>query len=237
VPWGRLSAEGAVIVVSILLAFAVQAWWEQQQERRLEVERLSALSVEVAEAIRRIPDAEERILATLASHEALIRQFPGDSLASADSLIFWLGATGRPNAFDPPQTVLGDLMSSGGIQHVQADAVRLGIADYQLSLQVHAERLDVSWAIWMDRIQPYLEGRVPRVDRLRLGPYSVEENPVPFEASPFAPDYARLFADRVFESMLAERWMRLQQTEVALRTIESAATDLLELIDQDLKRD
>ena len=33
IPWLRVFAEGAVIVVSILLAFGIDAWWEGRQER------------------------------------------------------------------------------------------------------------------------------------------------------------------------------------------------------------
>jgi len=34
IPWPRIFAEGAAIIVSILLAFWIQAWWEglQRQE-------------------------------------------------------------------------------------------------------------------------------------------------------------------------------------------------------------
>ena len=34
VNWNRLLIEGLVIVVSILLAFAIDAWWDQQREAR-----------------------------------------------------------------------------------------------------------------------------------------------------------------------------------------------------------
>jgi hypothetical protein len=43
VPWVRIIAEGAAIVVSILLAFGIQAWWEGRQERRVELDILSGL--------------------------------------------------------------------------------------------------------------------------------------------------------------------------------------------------
>jgi hypothetical protein len=32
IPWPRILAEGGAIVVSILLAFGIQAWWEGAQE-------------------------------------------------------------------------------------------------------------------------------------------------------------------------------------------------------------
>jgi hypothetical protein len=43
VPWPRIFAEGVAIVVSILLAFAIQAWWERRQLEATRVELLSTL--------------------------------------------------------------------------------------------------------------------------------------------------------------------------------------------------
>ena len=43
IPWPRIFAEGTAIVVSILLAFAIEAWWEQRREEavyRAQVETL-----------------------------------------------------------------------------------------------------------------------------------------------------------------------------------------------------
>ena len=46
IPWKRLAVEAAAIVVSILLAFAIDAWWDEQQERAEERELLHSLHVE-----------------------------------------------------------------------------------------------------------------------------------------------------------------------------------------------
>jgi hypothetical protein len=43
IQWGRLGAEGAAIVASILLAFAIDAWWESRQNRADEIAALDAL--------------------------------------------------------------------------------------------------------------------------------------------------------------------------------------------------
>jgi len=43
VPWPRIFAEGLAIVVSILLAFGIQAWWEERQERAVEKALLAGL--------------------------------------------------------------------------------------------------------------------------------------------------------------------------------------------------
>ena len=41
--WPRILAEGAAIVISILLAFWIQAWWDERQERSNEVIVLQSL--------------------------------------------------------------------------------------------------------------------------------------------------------------------------------------------------
>lgn len=43
IPWHRIFAEGAAIIVSILLAFAIQAWWDNQQDREAEENALRNL--------------------------------------------------------------------------------------------------------------------------------------------------------------------------------------------------
>jgi len=46
IPWNRLAAEGFVVVVSILLAFAIDAWWDRYKEDRREDGQLAAMRAE-----------------------------------------------------------------------------------------------------------------------------------------------------------------------------------------------
>ena len=46
IQWKRIFAEGAAIVVSILLAFSIEAWWAERQERAEERGILESLYVE-----------------------------------------------------------------------------------------------------------------------------------------------------------------------------------------------
>ncbi len=47
IQWGRITAEGAAIVASILLAFWIDAWWESEQRREDELFAMSALLSEL----------------------------------------------------------------------------------------------------------------------------------------------------------------------------------------------
>ena len=230
-PWGRLGAEGSVILVSILLAFAVQAWWEGRQEQRQEAEYLTALREELREGLSLLPEIEGTLARYRYRHEALIGQFHDTGEAPPDSLIFWMSALSWPVQFNPPTAVVNDLVSSGGIQLIKTDRVRLAVAEYESVLTRFGATSDQAWAVWAERIQPYLEGRVSRVDRLRQGSYP---RPVPFAPSPFAPSYQSLFRDAAFESMIAERWIRLDTARDVLEQIRSLMTELVTLISAEL---
>lgn len=222
-----------MIVFSILLAFAIQAWWEGSQERKREIGHLAALRSELEVGLDIIPGAKTTMAKLLYSHEALTRQFPGDALAPEDSLFVWLSDVSRPANLRPPTAVLDDLVSSGGIQLIKSDPVRLAIADYQRLLAIHQTNIDQAWATWAERMQPFLEGRVPRVERLRRGTYGAER-PLPLAPSPFTSDFASIFNDPSFSSMIAERWMRLDQAGRNVDAIGSLMEELIALIDSEL---
>ena len=58
--WRRLFAEGAVIVASILLAFAIDAWWDGRQQRAAEREALAGLTVDFEANAGRLLHARSR---------------------------------------------------------------------------------------------------------------------------------------------------------------------------------
>lgn len=49
IPWKRHAVEGAAIVISILLAFAIDAWWEERGDRQAEVLLLQRLQADFLE--------------------------------------------------------------------------------------------------------------------------------------------------------------------------------------------
>ena len=59
IPWARLSAEAAAIVLSILVAFAIDAWWNRTQEERRLVATLETLEAGFAEHLRLVGENYE----------------------------------------------------------------------------------------------------------------------------------------------------------------------------------
>ncbi len=73
IPWGQLLAEGAAIVVSILLAFWIDAWWQTSQERERELVVLQALLDDLVAIRQRVDNQRLYNEAILAATTTLLQ--------------------------------------------------------------------------------------------------------------------------------------------------------------------
>lgn len=128
IPWPRMLAEGTAIVVSILLAFAIDAWWEEHREAAVERAQLQSLLDEFKEARSQLElqvrDLENSLRGTvrfleLMGPKATSELLQDTRMALRDSLDI--------GVFSPQQGTLQDVLASpGNIAFVDA-LVRLGI--------------------------------------------------------------------------------------------------------------
>jgi len=81
IEWNRLLLEGVVIVASILLAFAIDAWWDERQDRQAEGNQLLSIAAELESNAERIREKLE----VLAVADKASRKF-----------ISWMGPEPRP---------------------------------------------------------------------------------------------------------------------------------------------
>ena len=130
IPWKRISVEAAAIVASILLAFAIQAWWEEQQEKRDEKTYLTSLRQELIRGLDGVAEREGVHKEVLDANVALINQIQDESRASVESLHYMFSLLSRPTDLRLPRAVFDDLVSSGGTQLIRSDDLRIALALY-----------------------------------------------------------------------------------------------------------
>jgi hypothetical protein len=233
IPWRRALLEAVVVVTSILMAFGLNAWWASVEGRQHERRSLSALKGEFS--LVRDSLESQRMRREWARHvtEALIAQIQGEPRAPADSLLLWSSGLSLQLDFDPPRAVYDDLVSSGGTQLIRSDSLRMAIAQYasQLELVRHAD--EQAWTTWEERIQPLLEGRIPRVERLRKGVAGLYGT-IPLGPSPHPSQWGKVLADPAFEDVVAERWLRLRIASGRLAAVAPMIDSILRLIDEEL---
>lgn len=135
IPWARLTAEGLAIVVSILLAFAIDAWWAERVERRAQNVELSRLHGEFSEISRQLEvESRER------AHDAavqLLQLFEGhlnreEPIAVPNQLLSDVIFYGN---YDVATPVLDGIILSGRLDAFESERVVTAIFAWRLAIQ------------------------------------------------------------------------------------------------------
>jgi len=155
--WRRVAVESMAVVLSILLAFAIDAWWDATKERERESQLLQGL---LADFERTRADLEHRVGAASRMHRNtvvlrdLIAVGAGrPSLAVPDSTI--LSAIGGPT-YQPAMTTLDAALVSGELELVRNVEIRQGIAQWRLTLADTFESEHLVREIGTTRVEPLL---------------------------------------------------------------------------------
>jgi len=207
--WRHPLIEGLAVLCGILVAFAIDAWWQQRTDRVTERELLRALAAELADArdgfeghstsLRAEFDLSAEVIRVLSSSDA--RSIPNDSL--------W-GLTRRltpPTIFHAPRAALDDLTSSGGIALIRSDPLRRGIASYRQSLEEDARVQALLLDIWLTHLAPYLYEH----STLTLPP-GVSSSPgaLTLPTVPLRVDRDAYLGNRTYQNLVAARAFRVQ---------------------------
>lgn len=122
--WRRGIAEGVLILGSILVAFWIDAWWENRKARELESDALSAVLAEVEENLRKLDQVNSSTELQLDAVDRFLRAGPDELKSLApDTVRIWIGHMMRPSTFDADRaaaTVLATLPVSSDPGSAQA---------------------------------------------------------------------------------------------------------------------
>ena len=159
IPWKRLTVEAAAIVGSILLAFAIDAWWsarqldqeEQQTLRQLQAEfqTNAALLAERRGRHEVFFEACETILSLTGPEGEDLLIYLEDVRSAIDTITRWW-------TYDPQMGVLAGLTQSGGLRIISSDQLRNALASWPSKVQdlvedeIHAQEFTAGL------LEPYL---------------------------------------------------------------------------------
>jgi len=177
VTWERLVAESVAIVASILLAFALDAAWDDHTERREETEELIRLEAELEANV-------DRFASEIVGQESLIEhsdtllgilEWAGgaaDQVTVGDGLL--LSLLFAP-IVEPERAALDALVSSGGIQVISDRRVRELVGGLAAQFAVAQAQQTRARDFYMARVLPYLSEHVEMTGLLRARRIDTEE--------------------------------------------------------------
>ena len=128
ISWFRIGAESVAILVSILLAFAIDAWWETQQEREEEQVLLEALKDEAQHNLKEIDReliyrraAADAVMTPLDASAGNTTLAPAELDQALGSLQWWSEASWSTGAFN-------SLIQGGRLTLIESDSLRSMVA-------------------------------------------------------------------------------------------------------------
>lgn len=156
ITWLRIGAESIAIVASILLAFAIDAWWADRQLRLDLQQNLVALSGELESNLRLIDRELSYRQAVISSIETLTQNKPGDGALSPDHVdrllgdLLWLGRSGFSSG------ALNSILQTGLLAEIRDGELRRLLAALPASYQFveQFERNDIEST--QGRLYPYI---------------------------------------------------------------------------------
>ena len=132
----RWLVEGAVIVFSILLAFALDAAWDRRVERDAEQDILASLTADFEAVADLLPDhtlGHSRTAAALGHFVELVRDAPVGSVVLVPDTAIVLGI--RNASFDAPSGAVDALLSSGNLRLISDPELRRMLAAWPSRLR------------------------------------------------------------------------------------------------------
>ena len=161
--WGRILLESLAVVASILLAFAIDAWWDQRAERSQRREVVAAL-------LQQAQQNQARLDSMVAYHEyardateVLLEAATGGAIPSDSMDVILYGISGWPYpAFD---RVAVDLAFEGTAGLLGDDAIARSVTLWRRMLDQSQEHEAALQHTIRDVLWPYLRqhGSLPQI--------------------------------------------------------------------------
>ena len=233
-PWRRLAVESTAIILSILLAFAIDASWDEFKERNREEAFLVSLLSDFEEARIRIDDSAARHNAFIVTANELL-QFHEAGAASIDpeALAAKLGAV----FFDwetlyLPSGSRDALFASDDIEIIGNETLRAMLAAWPSRVADAAEDDSMIANDVMTQMAPYLHHKirtrnVARMTSADAGDRIPHSGPV---------NYDELWADPMFDNLVTFRILNETYALAENNRLSEAVDEIIRIIEKELGR-
>jgi len=163
IQWKRLSVEAAAIVASILLAFAIDAWWDHRKDLIAEVEILHSLEDEFAANRETLLQDIEYVRTYSKAIQRLLVVYEGTSTSrqSVESIgvDLWHSMSWRTSNLST--ATLDSVVGSGRLEIIRDQPLRAALAGWPARLDDLAEEEIYEWLEVTERYRPFVGQIIP----------------------------------------------------------------------------
>ena len=217
--------EAVTIVFSILLAFAIDAWWDTRIESRRSQAQLETISAElriIEESVTRIRidfdslrDAVARLLSSIG---------PEAPLLDPDQLYEWIDLSFRGQTIELETGSVTALLASGELSNIRNMNLKAALATWPASVarvRLKSAQLEANRELIID----YLNDKFPTLE-IAWKTGQMDRYP----RSDFPADPAQFQRDMKLEGLFANRGMLIEDTDSYLMEMQQSIANILNLI-------
>jgi hypothetical protein len=230
IPWNRILVEGIAIIASILIAFAIDAWWDDRKESESEIRDLIRVSAELESNSGRIQTKLQTIGFSIEATSTFISWMgPEPANVEKETLIEQWDNLYGIGFFSLQQSATGDYLASGRTDIAKKSDVRQAISKWYSSgtaLEEQYERLRIAHA----NISAYLQDAIPFLHTISANALMADH---PSSKFPF--DQTDLLADPQLESRLAVYLIRMEFVREQAIELREQQQELVALIDKTIQ--
>jgi hypothetical protein len=223
IAWLRIIAEGTAIIISILLAFAIDAWWQRQSELEQADALIASLHADFTSSqspLNALTEFRDHLAGTAIDGELVV------------SMEWVVAAIGAPT-YSPTDATLQAAISSGQIELIEDVELRTRLALWRQQLDDTQEDELLIREVVVHHLVPALS------QQIRLSRAFDFDTIVGWflnQRTPDANDELRLRASTMLEGALAERIFYTTFVVQGLADIQKTQTEILRLLEKDMRR-
>jgi hypothetical protein len=223
IQWKRLSVEGAAIVMSILLAFAIVAWWDDRTDTARTDELLIAIRSDVEATQTYIEGVIAFRKKVIGDAQALLEAMAGGTdRATLDSRLLTLGSVFVMSSWYPVNHTYEQALGSGSFELVRDSELRLLLAQYVAALEEVGLWDDNVIRQYYSALEPFM---VTQTAYSELAAPDVRDLLV--ADSPFQTDLSALAENRELWNLLT---LKLELEAIFVSRLEDADAIAIELL-------
>jgi len=234
IPWPRIFAEGGAILVSILLAFWIDAWWDDRSDGHQERALLNAVLQDFQTSRVEFEMTSARHKKVFGSMEQLLfwaeaGSVPEDNRADVD---VFLSDVFYRSTFDPPMGAVDTILASGRLDLLGNPTLVTELTRWSSLVEDLNEVENAAANHFYQTIYPYLSANLNIQDVDKDIPYP---GGVPWPQQPT--DAYLLVPDREFHNVIYVHWVLYWNVHNKLPKIGDALDRIIELTTSELARE
>jgi hypothetical protein len=217
--------EAASVLTGVLMAFWIDAAWDNRKDRRRERGYLQALVAELATNRDRFSRYRELLDGQIQTNDRALRTIVfAEGPVPPELVRNWLRTTAALFLELPEQAALSDILSSGGISFIEDPAVRRLISRYSDALDRQRAFQDNITAQWNAGFVPYSTAHASLYDMAVGVPWN--DGAIAAGLGSFDDDAHAFVGNRQFANLLVHRSLLIAMSKNATEQLLDVMHDL-----------